>query len=455
MQNMNHPAASAIDRKLAGHGRARALLGSSAEVSSLNRLRDDPLIEAFRTNLIEKGVSEGSIRKSGAVALPGAYDDSTRKWDLVVMENDELVAAIEFKSLIDSSAGKNIRNRMSDALALAADFGRAYSTSARRPFRPLLGLVFVLEESAASTSPTRSAPYTSYVDRCRDFSRRLLDDEMYDAIAYLTFTGPSPVAVTEPDPAMGFETLAQSVADHVTAFRKLREHHDPAAASIALRLSLRDDLTDVLSALSDTDPGHMAVEEAGDEIALKRRRAVLQRLRQIITDPDAPESALQEAIGRHYWLFGGQYQAILPRRDLMPLQQHDIPLVCADRSIHIVELKKPGARLVTRHTGTQLIVSTAVHEAVNQCMNYIRTFDQAGATMQTLHRNELGFDVDYLRAKGTVVIGNLDHVRIDGVTREMVEQTIRSYNAHLSRVQVLSYTDLVESAERALRFTEE
>lgn len=397
---------------------------------------DFALIEALRTELIAKGVPEGAILKSGFTDLTGAYDDRPRQWDLVVMEGDQLVAAIEFRWQFGSSNGNNVGNRMAEAVSLGVNFGRAHNASDENAFRPFLGFVFSLEKTAGAT----------YVDRYRDFFRRLRDDQLYDAVCYLTFTGESEVA--EPDPSMGFEGLAQSVADHVTAFRKLREHHDPVSASVALRLSSRNDLSSVLLALSDTDSGHTAVEEATDEIALKRRRALLDRLRRIVAAPEASEDAIREAIGRHYWLFGGQYQGLLP------VQRQEIRLVCSDRSIHVVELSSPGAELVTRH-GDQLILSTAVHEAVSRCMNHIRTLDQTGAAMEAVQRDEPGASVDYLRAKATVVIGDPTHVRLDGVTAAMVERTIRSYNAHLSRVQVLTYADLIDSAERALRFTED
>jgi hypothetical protein len=35
-----------------------------------------------------------------------------------------------------------------------------------------------------------------------------------------------------------------------------------------------------------------------------------------------------------------------------------------------------------------------------------------------------------------------------------VDQTIRSYNARLSRVNILTYADLLDSADRSLRFEE-
>lgn len=80
-------------------------------------------------------------------------------------------------------------------------------------------------------------------------------------------------------------------------------------------------------------------------------------------------------IGRKYWIFGGQYTGVLNRRDCIPLDEHDIPLVCADRSIHVVELKRPGHKLVKAHRN-HLIVSNEVHEAVAQCMNYLRGLDE-------------------------------------------------------------------------------
>ena len=135
----------------------------------------------------------------------------------------------------------------------------------------------------------------------------------------------------------------------------------------------------------------------------------------------------------------------------MPLDQHDIPLVCADGSLEIVELKGPESSVVKRYRN-HLIVSCEVHEAVSQCISYLRTIDEMGAGLRTTHRNEIGQDYDYRRARGVVVIGHPDRIKLDGVSRENVDQAVRSYNAHLSRVRVVTYADLLESAERALGF---
>ena len=214
-------------------------------------------------------------------------------------------------------------------------------------------------------------------------------------------------------------------------------------------LTYREDGS-VVPALDSTEKDHRSAELE----VIRQRRELLQKLREVVRDKSTPEAAVQRIIGRSHWIFGGEYTGTSERRDLLPLDQHDILLVCADRSVHVVELKKPGAALVRCHRNG-LIMSNEVHEAVSQCRNYVQKMDDMGLTLGTLYRNTLDLDYDYLRTKGTVVIGNPDHVEIHGVTQQMVAHAIRSFNTDQSRVQVLTYLDLINRAEEALRFVED
>ena len=163
------------------------------------------------------------------------------------------------------------------------------------------------------------------------------------------------------------------------------------------------------------------------------------------------ETVMHKAIAGNYWIFGGQYVRIAPRRNFVPLDQHDYPLLCADGGIQIVELKGPGCALVRKYRN-HYIVSNDVHEATSQCLNYLRSLDEDGPTLQTKYHNELGIDIDFRRARGLVVIGHLDRSDTATAAKFQIEQAIRSYNAHLSRIQVVTYSDLLDSADRALRF---
>jgi hypothetical protein len=61
--------------------------------------------------------------------------------------------------------------------------------------------------------------------------------------------------------------------------------------------------------------------------------------------------------------------------------------------------------------------------------------------------------VDVRRASSTVLIGHPEFVPKH--SREEIDGTLRIYNSHLGRVEVRHYAELIESAEEALRITEE
>ena len=64
---------------------------------------------------------------------------------------------------------------------------------------------------------------------------------------------------------------------------------------------------------------------------------------------------MQEILEQRHWVFDGQYVGIAEGSDLLPMQQHDIPLVAADLSLTIVELKALARRLFT---GLERIISS-------------------------------------------------------------------------------------------------
>jgi hypothetical protein len=217
-------------------------------------------------------------------------------------------------------------------------------------------------------------------------------------------------------------------------------------SSLVEALAARSDLGNVVAALASTDEGLAAAEGA----IISQRRELIANLREMAENPATTETDLQRRMGDAYWLFGGRYVGVAERRNIAPLDQHDIPLLGADGTLHVVELKGPNIPRLVRPYRNHYIVGTDVHEATSQAINYLRTLDETGAVLTTTYRNEYGVDYDMRRIFATVVIGHPAHViSVDGRT---VEQTLRSYNAHLSRVEVITYATLLETAERALAF---
>jgi len=154
----------------------------------------DGFIELVETILKDAGVPAASIHRQ-KTTLPGYYRP-TKEWDLVVVHEGNLVAAIEFKSQVGPSFGNNFNNRVEEALGSSADLWTAYREGAfpinRRPW---LGYFLLLEKHDKSLSPVKlDEPHfeafpefagTSYKDRYRIFCEKLLRERMYDAACYL------------------------------------------------------------------------------------------------------------------------------------------------------------------------------------------------------------------------------------------------------------------------------
>jgi predicted transcriptional regulator len=88
-------------------------------------------------------------------------------------------------------------------------------------------------------------------------------------------------------------------------------------------------------------------------------------------------------------------------------------------------------------------VGNEVHEAVGQVMNYICHLDEDRDHILSK------FKIEARRASATVLIGHPMFVP-ESFSAEEVAGTLRTYNSHHSRIEVMHYQDLIESAERAL-----
>lgn len=140
------------------------------------------------------------------VALPGYYR-ATKNWDLVVVQNGVLTAALEMKSQV-GSIGNNANNRVAEALGDAEDIWEAYKKgkfgSAAEPW---LGYLLLLEDTdAVHKSVAVDEPYfetfaefrthqfkkgkrmvrgTSYAKRYELFCRRVVLERKYSAAWFL------------------------------------------------------------------------------------------------------------------------------------------------------------------------------------------------------------------------------------------------------------------------------
>jgi Domain of unknown function (DUF4263) len=222
---------------------------------------------------------------------------------------------------------------------------------------------------------------------------------------------------------------------------------------VAKLIQLTGRIPDMATALAHSRAGALLAEA----VELQRRRDQLEELRNIVEDPDSTErDHIHPQLKKMGWIFGGRYVGESERRQLTVGDVFDVPLLRGDGSLHIVELKRaniPG--LIHRYRGPSnpleinghreelpLIVGTEVHEAMGQAMNYLCHLDE--------QRDHIlaKFKIEARRASATVLIGHPGFVT--NFTPEEIANTLRIYNSHHARIEVMHYGDLIENAARAL-----
>ncbi|MYJ96327.1 MAG: restriction endonuclease [Proteobacteria bacterium] len=143
------------------------------------------------------GLAHASIHLSRRlVTLPGFFRP-TKLWDVVVINDGRLVAALEFKSHVGPSFGNNFNNRTEEAIGSAHDLWTSYREGAfgEQP-RPFVGWLILIEDAEGSRRPIRDvSPHfpifdefrgASYADRYNILCRKLVQERLYSAASVLT-----------------------------------------------------------------------------------------------------------------------------------------------------------------------------------------------------------------------------------------------------------------------------
>jgi hypothetical protein len=189
----------------------------------------DGFTKLVRKLLIEAKVPESCIAVDKRVELPGWFR-AEKKWDLVIVHDGELLAAIEFKSQIGPSFGNNFNNRTEEALGSATDIWAAYREGAFKPSaRPFLGYLMLLEDCARSRAPVKTvAPHfqvfpefrnASYRDRYAILIEKLLRDRLYDGACFLLSETASATTgeYAEPHPELTFSKFVAPLLARVAS----------------------------------------------------------------------------------------------------------------------------------------------------------------------------------------------------------------------------------------------
>jgi hypothetical protein len=218
-----------LDDQSAKQAQGDADRGRRAAVTGGKQM--DGFCELIRWLLVRNRLADASIDTRSGRELPGFFR-ATKDWDLLVVHEHHLVAAMEFKSQRGPSFGNNVNNRVEEALGNATDLWTAFREGAfgtERP-RPWLGWVMLLEDCPGSTRPVKvEEPYfpvfpdfrkASYAKRYEILARRLVLEKLYDATALLmaTSSGGPKGKYSEPAEDVSMKRLLASLAGNVAAY---------------------------------------------------------------------------------------------------------------------------------------------------------------------------------------------------------------------------------------------
>lgn len=192
--------------------------------------------------LCDSGLKRLDVRTRTALELPG-YFRATKKWDLIVVSEGQLVLAMEFKSQAGKSIGNNVNNRSEEAVGSAKDIWTAYREGrfGKSP-TPFLGYFFLLEDRDNVKTPVNNKePYfavdpefrgeahhgkkgavkykgVTYSKRYELLCRRLVLERLYSSACFLMATNARVTKITEPAEDLTFHRFAAALRGHAVSF---------------------------------------------------------------------------------------------------------------------------------------------------------------------------------------------------------------------------------------------
>lgn len=192
--------------------------------------------------LCDAGLKKLDVKTRTALELPGYYR-AEKKWDLIVVSEEQLVMAMEFKSQVGPSFGNNFNNRSEEAIGSATCLWTAFREGrfGRGAPPPFVGYLFLLEDCPQVHRPVRNTePYfavdpafrgtevekpvgraftgVSYSKRYELLCRRLILERIYSSACLIFSSNSNPARITQPAEDLSFHRFVSALRGHAVAF---------------------------------------------------------------------------------------------------------------------------------------------------------------------------------------------------------------------------------------------
>lgn len=198
-------------------GRRAQVLGG-AQMDGFAGLIEDALVDV--------GLPREDVLHDHDAVLPG-YFRATKRWDIAVVHEENLLAVIELKS-IASSFGNNLNNRVEEAIGNNIDLREAYEDGVfDQPKPPWIGYLILMadKEDSRNTVRVREPNFSvddefadaTYIDRAELLCSRLVRRGIVDSTAFLTSGEEEGLdgGYDELNPDLSFEQFLADLVAHV------------------------------------------------------------------------------------------------------------------------------------------------------------------------------------------------------------------------------------------------
>jgi hypothetical protein len=190
----------------------------------------DGFVSLLTDLVAANGLKAGTVIREGSIplTLPGFFRP-TKKWDLLVLRENRLVAAIELKSQV-GSFGNNFNNRTEEAIGTALDLWTAYREgSFGESPRPFVGWLMLVEDAPGYRRPVRDRCQhfsvrpefqgASYIERYNLLGKKLVQEQLYTTTAVLASpaTAINDGAFLDVSDMTSLKTFVTSFAGHLAA----------------------------------------------------------------------------------------------------------------------------------------------------------------------------------------------------------------------------------------------
>ena len=222
------------DQQSKNQGSASGVRDKGARSAVTGGAHLNGFVDIIHDLLIEAGIPKAGIYLRNSLELPGFFRPQ-KKWDLLVVVDNTLLATIELKAQVGPSFGNNFNNRSEEAVGNATDYWTAYREGAygESP-RPWLGYLMLLEDTEKSLAPVRvKEPHfpvfpefreTSYAKRYELLLQKLVRERLYDATCLLLSkrSAVDSGAYCEPSSELSFVNFAADLMARASAFARFR-----------------------------------------------------------------------------------------------------------------------------------------------------------------------------------------------------------------------------------------